>query len=640
MLKKLKKINFYRKPIQWVVVVSLIVMLIRPFFNKEYVADIEAYCPFGGMQSLLSFLINGTLACSMSTMQIGMGLALVLAVIIFSKLFCSFICPLGIFSEWLGKYGQKFKVRYTFKGLADRLLRVFKYALLFLTFYFTITSSELFCKKFDPYFAFFSGFSSEIDPTYAFVAIFILFAGAFFIRQAWCKYFCPLGAVTNIFAYAIILAPLTLIYIALVWFTPLAFSWIVLLFILCVAAFILEAFSMKLMVLPFFNVTRTADTCTSCSKCDKACPMGIKVSETVAVKHIDCHMCGDCVNVCPEKETLNINKKNKLRWLAPTATVLLFVLTLFFASRVELPTITEFWGSEAEIEKAEVYSIDGLKSIKCYGSSMSFALHLRSIKGIVGVKTYVVRHGAKIYFSPDVISRDEVGEAIFTPAQNLVTYPFGFDTNIAQWDVKIDRYFDEFDADYMLSIMEHTKGIYAYKISYGEPAPASFFFNPDSIKPEGIKQAIEQKFIKLFDGETFYDQELEFVVKDFIPTFKTIKGTTFYKTFFPEFDYKFNKFESYTESEIAIISVSIDEKPGPELNDKLMYLMSHVSADKAIVRLTTEYTPLGIELYVCYLKDKSTQDKVMMMVLSPKLKILYEDGVSEEVPNNINFVLR
>ncbi len=637
-MKFLKKINYYRKPVQWLVVLSLLVMVLRSVFSKEYAADIEAYCPFGGLQSLTSFLVNGTLACSMTTQQIGMGLAIIIAAIIFSKLFCSFVCPLGIFSETIGKYGQKYKLRYTFKGLPDRLLRVLKYAFLFLTFYMTVSYSELFCRKIDPYYAFFSGFNREVNLTYAILAILILTAGAFFIRQAWCKYLCPLGAVTNIFSYTIIIAPVALIYLALVGFTPLAFSWIVLLFIICLTAFMMEAFSMKLFVLPFFKVTRTADTCTSCSKCDKACPMGIKVSEADAVKHIDCHLCGDCVNVCPEKDTLNINRKNKLRWIAPAATVLLFVLSLVWASNYELPTISEFWGSKQDLEKAQIYSREGVKNIKCFGSSMSFATKMRSVDGILGVVTYVKSHRVKVYFNPQKLTQEKVAMLIFAPAQNIIKTPLNFNSDIARWDTKVDRYFDRFDAYYMHSLMEQTKGVYAYKISFGEPAPASFYFDPAIIKPEAMKQAIEQEQIKLFDGEVYYDQKIDFKVKDYSSNYAVIKAFDFYKDLYPPFDYKFNKFETFSEKELDICSTYIDEIPGDTLNQNLTYLMSHLSGNKNIVRLTTAYTPQGLLLKVYYKKDILSPDEVMKWLTSPVFNIQYDDGTSDEMKNVIKYI--
>jgi len=138
--KKKNPLNYYRITLQWGVFALLLYMLLRPLLDKSYSPDFEAYCPFGGMQSLASYFSSHSLACSMTTIQIALGIALLLAVILLSKLFCSYICPIGTFTEWMGKLGRKFKVHITIKGKTDKILRLLKYVLLFITFYFTVTA--------------------------------------------------------------------------------------------------------------------------------------------------------------------------------------------------------------------------------------------------------------------------------------------------------------------------------------------------------------------------------------------------------------------------------------------------------------------------------------------------------------------
>lgn len=72
----------------------------------EKPADVEAYCPFGGLQALGSYLVNNSLACTMSMTQIMVGVMLAVGVILFSKLFCGYLCPLGTVSEWMGRGGK------------------------------------------------------------------------------------------------------------------------------------------------------------------------------------------------------------------------------------------------------------------------------------------------------------------------------------------------------------------------------------------------------------------------------------------------------------------------------------------------------------------------------------------------------
>ena len=80
----------------------------------------------------------------MTNLQISMGLMLLIAVVIFSKLFCSVICPVGSVSEWLGKLGDKWKVRRTISGWPDKILRSLKYVLLVITFHFISQAASYF----------------------------------------------------------------------------------------------------------------------------------------------------------------------------------------------------------------------------------------------------------------------------------------------------------------------------------------------------------------------------------------------------------------------------------------------------------------------------------------------------------------
>ncbi len=86
--------NWPRYALQWGVLAALVLFLTGLIHGDEP-ADPEAYCPVGGLQALATWLVNGTLPCSMTTLQIAMGIALAAAVILFSKLFCGYICPVG-----------------------------------------------------------------------------------------------------------------------------------------------------------------------------------------------------------------------------------------------------------------------------------------------------------------------------------------------------------------------------------------------------------------------------------------------------------------------------------------------------------------------------------------------------------------
>ena len=119
----------------------------------------------GGLQALATYLSRGSLPCSMSSVQVMMGIALVAAIVLFSKLFCAYICPLGTVQDILGKIRKALHikgVKVRNGSVLDKILRVVKYALVFWIFYMTVNSSELFCKNLDPYYAIATGFKARI----------------------------------------------------------------------------------------------------------------------------------------------------------------------------------------------------------------------------------------------------------------------------------------------------------------------------------------------------------------------------------------------------------------------------------------------------------------------------------------------
>ncbi len=214
--------NAFKMVLQFSVIFLLAYMVIRLMVDPNYIADFEAYCPIGGMQAFSSFLVNNTLACSMTETQIFMGIVLIAGVIIFSKLFC---------------------------------------------------------KEYDPFYAVFSGFGHDVYLWYA-----IPVAGIILIYL-----------ITNALGAEI--------------------SWVWLLAAISVPGFVLESVRLSGWILPPFKISRNKLTCTDCEECDLSCPMGLEISTVEKVNHIDCHLCGDCLHACPEKETLQIkNKEWKVLW--------------------------------------------------------------------------------------------------------------------------------------------------------------------------------------------------------------------------------------------------------------------------------------------------------------------------------------
>jgi len=185
--------------------------------------------------------------------------------IVARKAFCSWLCPIGTLSESLWMLGQKILGRnFRIWKWADYPLRSLKYLLLLFFAYaiWQMDSSALDIFIRSPYnkvadikmYYFFAHISA-----FALWTIIALMALSMLVKNFWCRYLCPYGALLGL---AAVLSPL--------------------------------------------KVRRNAATCVDCELCTKACPAGIKVHSVNTVWSDECTNCLACVEACPVIETLDV----------------------------------------------------------------------------------------------------------------------------------------------------------------------------------------------------------------------------------------------------------------------------------------------------------------------------------------------
>lgn len=506
-----KERNFIKIVYQLAVFAALFYMGFRLWIDDAYVADFEAYCPFGGLQALGSYINLNSLSCSMTTMQIMMGVMLFIGAALFSKLFCAYICPLGTVSEWLGKLGDKLRIKIRVSETLDSSLRALKYMLLFITFYFTLTSSELFCKKFDPYYAVATGFGSDVVIWYAIITIVVLIVGSVLFRFFWCRYLCPFGALTNIFRYFWWFSGISAVFILLS-ATGLRIPFMYPLLVIICAGYILEILMVKRVSPSLTCITRNTQTCTNCNLCTDSCPQEIDVAKMERVTHIDCNLCGDCLYACPERDTLQINRRN-MKWLPGVILALLIVAGILMGSSYELPTINVKWGTEEQIANAGTFTKDGLKNIKCFGSSSAFANQMREVEGIYGVSTYVGTHTVKVLYDTEMYNDTTLQKVMFVPQKRIIKDPEPGVESIAVYTLLVDQFFDPFDAVYMQYLLQQRTSAYSYQSEFSCPVTIRIYFPAgEHPGPEALTDVIESEMLTYQRGEQLYKVKLNYRV--------------------------------------------------------------------------------------------------------------------------------
>ena len=414
----------------------------------------------------------------MSMLQIMMGLVLAAGVVFFSKLFCGYLCPLGTVGETMGRIGKKLRLQIDVPAgsVADRALRAVKYALLFTILYFTLSSSELFCKKLDPYYAVATGFKGDIVLWMSIASLTLLLLGGVVVKMFWCKYVCPLGAMSNIFKFL----PLAVLAAAVIWlldFCGVEGAWVWVLAAACAAAFFVEAVRLKSSIVPLMYVQCDAALCNDCGLCARKCPYHINVHDYAKVKHVDCTLCGQCVSSCASG-ALQINGRKACRWVPGLLAALLFGAALWLGTTLELPTIDEKWGDYEQVEHLETFEMDGLQTIKCFGSSKAFAAKMQTVPGVYGVRTFVRRHGVVVTYDPAVTDELKIQAAIFTPTLRKYATP---DESVPMLDVVklgVEGLHDRMDMVYFGMALQRIEGVYGFSAEFACPVDVTVYVDP------------------------------------------------------------------------------------------------------------------------------------------------------------------
>jgi len=350
----------------------LTITLVAVFIVK---GNAECWCPFGGIEAIYTYYSEGNLPCSLGISNFYILGAILVCAILLKRAFCSFACPIGAISEWIQRASKMAGIKpLSIAPAADKLLSTLKYLLLALVLYITWTAGELLFRGFDPCYALISRHGEDIT-IWSYIILGALVLASIFIHLPFCRWFCPLAAVLNPFSF---ISP--------------------------------------------SKIKRNHDTCTSCRKCAKACPMAIPVDKVDIVNHARCTLCLECIETCPEKE------KQALTFLpgmfrisnraAVAATVLLLIGTAAVAAGLfPLPSFT--WNKEAAKPDNTAQIIMEVEGLECRGSANLFVYFLDrddelEIPGYVRLEAWPSPGGGevKIIYDPTQANEDLIKMAI------------------------------------------------------------------------------------------------------------------------------------------------------------------------------------------------------------------------------------
>lgn len=269
------------------------------FFERP--PGVEGFLPISALISLKYWIHTGIIN-EIHPSGLFILIAIVAIGLLMKKAFCSWLCPIGTLSESLWLLGKRlFGGNITLAKWLDYPLRSLKYLLLFF-FAYSIWQMDVSTLKtfiYSPYnkaadikmYLFFANISS-----FALWTIIILMLVSVFIKNFWCRYLCPYGALLG----------------ALSWLSPL-------------------------------KITRNKSTCIDCELCTKLCPSNIKVHKVNRVWSDECMSCLECAEACPVKNTLEI-RASMTNTRIPSGVFAALIVGLFIAI-TGLGMLTGHWAN-------------------------------------------------------------------------------------------------------------------------------------------------------------------------------------------------------------------------------------------------------------------------------------------------------
>ncbi|MEI7426264.1 MAG: 4Fe-4S binding protein [Candidatus Moraniibacteriota bacterium] len=179
-----------------IVTIVFVLALTHQKLGIEKAAPIDAYCPFGAVESFFTLIFKGVFLQRIFTSSFVLLGIFFIASLFLGRVFCGYFCPLGAMQEWLRFIGKKVGLKKDIEipEKWDKYFRYIKYAVLFAVIYFSFYLGDLIFRNYDPYNALMH-FGIEFEEKMIGYGILVLvLVSALFSKNLWCRYFCPMGA--------------------------------------------------------------------------------------------------------------------------------------------------------------------------------------------------------------------------------------------------------------------------------------------------------------------------------------------------------------------------------------------------------------------------------------------------------------
>ncbi|MCP1224516.1 4Fe-4S binding protein [Sebaldella sp. S0638] len=233
---------------------------------------------------LIQMLFLGFMIFSIAILDHSISKIFVLgAIFLVGSYYCGWVCPFGTLQEYIDKLRKRIiKKTYNVPEKVDKILSSIRYI-------FLISAVLFIVNPLDARGAVFSALKGEQIMFFSLIILAAFLVLSLFIERPYCRWFCTAGAKFGILGMGRVL-----------------------------------------------TIKRDNGTCVNCGKCDKACPVNIKISKCENIVSPKCINCLSCITECPKKSALKIG----LRSISGKYNILSYFIGLTFGIWV----LTElFW---------------------------------------------------------------------------------------------------------------------------------------------------------------------------------------------------------------------------------------------------------------------------------------------------------
>ena len=230
----------------------------------------DAFCPFGGIETLWTYVATGHTLKTTSLMNFTILIAVLGLSFVAGRAFCGWVCPLGtlqdMFAAWARRLsgetnrrrGKQSQARFPLEvpPKIDKLLRYLKYLVLAII---VIVSSFAAYPPLHNICPALAIFSFKWNTPLLGVVLLVFILSSMLVKRFSCKYLCPLGAALAIFNKV----------------SPI-------------------------------HIATNSGKCTHCGRCEAECPVDIPaIPENL--RSAECIRCLECIETCTRPEAIELH---------------------------------------------------------------------------------------------------------------------------------------------------------------------------------------------------------------------------------------------------------------------------------------------------------------------------------------------